>query len=105
MSSKSPDNFTSSRLELAYTGFVSVLWPSVPLVVVPRMTGLGFGIVTSMQNLGTAILPLIVAAIYTDSGDLYIRPVRAKRIELVVPEGAERLSRLTQHIIPRAGAG
>jgi len=57
---------------LAYTGFVSVLWPSVPLVVEDSKTGLGFGIVTSMQNLGTAVLPLVVAAIYTDSGDKYI---------------------------------
>lgn len=57
---------------LAYTGFVSVLWPSVPLVVEEKVTGLAFGIVTSMQNLACAIIPLIVAAIYADSGDKYI---------------------------------
>jgi MFS family permease len=57
---------------LAYTGFVSVLWPSVPLVVEERVTGLAFGIVTSMQNLACAIIPLIVAAIYTDSDSKYI---------------------------------
>ncbi len=36
------------------------------------MTGLAFGIVTSMQNLACAVIPLIVADIYTKSGDAYI---------------------------------
>ena len=36
---------------LAYTGYASVLWPAVPLVVEERMVGLAFGIVTSMLNL------------------------------------------------------
>jgi MFS family permease len=57
---------------LAYTGFVSVLWPSIPLVVDSKVTGLAFGIVTSMQNLACAIMPLIIAAIYSDSDDKYI---------------------------------
>jgi MFS family permease len=57
---------------LAYTGFVSVLWPAVPLVVEERVTGLAFGIVTSMQNLACAIIPLIIAAIYSDSNDKYV---------------------------------
>ena len=57
---------------LAYTGFVSVLWPSVPLVVEEKVTGLAFGIVTSMQNLACAIIPLIAASIYSDSNDKYI---------------------------------
>jgi len=57
---------------LAYTGFVSVLWPAIPLVVEEEMTGVAFGIVTSMQNLACAVIPLIVADIYTKSGDAYI---------------------------------
>lgn len=56
---------------LAYTGFVSVLWPAVPLVVEERETGLAFGIVTSGQNLATAVIPLIAASIYTDNNDHY----------------------------------
>ena len=36
---------------LAYTGYASVLWPAVPLVVEERIVGLAFGIVTSMLNL------------------------------------------------------
>lgn len=57
---------------LAYTGFVSVLWPAVPLVVEERLTGLAFGVVTSMQNLACAVIPLVVASIYSDSNDKYI---------------------------------
>jgi MFS family permease len=57
---------------LAYTGFASVLWPAVPLVVDDSLVGLAFGVVTSLQNLSCAIIPLIVASIYTDSGDKYV---------------------------------
>jgi len=57
---------------LAYTGFISVLWPSVPLVVEKRSVGLAFGIVTSMENLGDTVLPLVVAAIYSYSDNKYI---------------------------------
>lgn len=57
---------------LAYTAFVSVLWPSIPLVIEERMTGLAFGIAFSMQNLGCTIFPLVIAAIYSDSDDHYI---------------------------------
>lgn len=69
---------------LAYSGFVSVLWPSVPLVVEEEITGLAFGIVTSMQNLATAIIPLIVAQIYSDGGDKYIPNVEVLFIVLAI---------------------
>jgi MFS family permease len=55
-----------------YTAFVSVLWPSIPLVVETRLTGLAFGIVFSLHNLGLTTIPLIIAAIYKDSDDHYI---------------------------------
>lgn len=57
---------------LAYSGFAAVLWPSVPLVIEQRCVGLGFGIVTSVQNAGLAAFPLFVAAIYQDSDNKYI---------------------------------
>lgn len=69
---------------LAYTGFVSVLWPSIPLVVEEDITGLAFGIVTSMQNLATALIPLIVAQIYSDSGDKYIPNVELLFVILAI---------------------
>lgn len=57
---------------LSYTLFAAVIWPAIPLVVEDRLTGLGFGILTAMQNLSCTIVPLIVAAIYADSDDKYI---------------------------------
>lgn len=57
---------------LAYTGFASVLWPSIPLVVEEHITGLGFGIVMSVNNLASALVPIIVSQIYMDSGDKYV---------------------------------
>jgi hypothetical protein len=56
---------------LAYSGFASVLWPSIAMVVEERLVGLGYGIVVSIQNLGLAIFPLIVAQIYNDYGHAY----------------------------------
>ena len=57
---------------LAYTGFAAVLWPAIPLVITPKLTGLAFGIVTSALNLGCAVLPIVVAQLYIRSGDVYI---------------------------------
>jgi MFS family permease len=57
---------------LAYSGFAAVLWPSVPLVIEQRCVGLGFGIVTSVQNAGLAAFPLIVAAVYQASDNTFI---------------------------------
>lgn len=57
---------------MAYTGFAAVLWPAVPLVVEDRLTGLGFGVITSLQNLGCAVIPLVVAAIFNVSNEKYI---------------------------------
>lgn len=57
---------------LAYSGFAAVLWPSVPLVVDQRFVGLAFGVVTSIQNGGLAIFPLMVSAIYEHSDHEYI---------------------------------
>jgi MFS family permease len=57
---------------LAYSAFAAVLWPSIPLVVEPRYTGLGYGIVTSVQNGGLALFPIIIAKIANDHGGEYI---------------------------------
>ena len=57
---------------LAYSCFAAVLWPSVGLVVEQRLVGLGYGIVVSIQNMGLASFPLIVAAIYSGANDKYI---------------------------------
>jgi hypothetical protein len=56
----------------AYTAFACVLWPSVPLVIEERSTGLAFGIVTSSLNMGCAIIPLVVAFLYNQDNNHYI---------------------------------
>jgi MFS family permease len=45
---------------LAYSAFAAVLWPSVPLVCEQKFIGLGYGIVTSVQNIGLAVFPVII---------------------------------------------
>jgi hypothetical protein len=57
---------------LAYSCFAAVLWPSVGLVVEQRLVGFGYGIVVSVQNMGLASFPLIIAAIYAAANDKYI---------------------------------
>jgi len=57
---------------LAYTAFAAVLWPAIPLVVTEEMRGLAFGIGTASYNAGCAAVPLVAAAVYTHSGNLYI---------------------------------
>lgn len=69
---------------LAYAGFAAVLWPSVPLVIEQRCVGLGFGIVTSVQNAGLAVFPLIVAAIYQASDNKFIPNVEDFFVGLAV---------------------
>lgn len=69
---------------LAYTGFAAVFWPAVPLVVEEKLTGLAFGVVTSLLNAACAVFPLIVAAVYNTSGDRYIPNVELMFILLGV---------------------
>ena len=57
---------------LAYSMFAAVLWPSIPLVMEQRFIGLAYGITTALQNFGLAVFPLIIASIYTESGEEYI---------------------------------
>lgn len=62
--------FTSANAigMMIYMGFVysilvSALWPSIPYVVSQGSVGLAYGIMTSMQNTGLAIYPLITGGI------------------------------------------
>jgi hypothetical protein len=44
----------------------------VTLTVEKRLTGTAFGVITSIQNIGLALFPLLIAAIYNQSGRQYI---------------------------------
>jgi hypothetical protein len=46
------------------SAFAAVLWPSVPFTVADDKVGLGYGLVTAIQNSGLALFPLLTAAIY-----------------------------------------
>lgn len=67
---------------LAYTGFASVLWPSIPIVVEEKVTGLAFGVAMSVNNLASAVVPIIAAEIFTESGDKYVPNVELLFISL-----------------------
>jgi predicted outer membrane lipoprotein len=53
---------------LSYALFGAVLWPSVPLTVEPSLAGTAFGIINSIQNIGLAVFPLVVAEIHNQAG-------------------------------------
>ncbi|KAL7495449.1 hypothetical protein ACHAWT_003920 [Skeletonema menzelii] len=57
---------------IAYSCYAAVIWPSVPLTVDKKFTGTAFGVITSVQNIGLALFPLMIASIYKASGNTYI---------------------------------
>lgn len=57
---------------IAYTVFNAVLWPSIGMVVKGRMTGLAYGICLSLQNMGLALFPVLVAALYNASHQRFL---------------------------------
>ena len=59
----------------AYGIFTSVIWSSVPLTVEEDLIGTAFGVITSLQNTGLALTPLIVAGLYKLNGDSYLPAV------------------------------
>jgi MFS family permease len=69
---------------LSYSAFAAVLWPSIPLVVEKRLIGLAYGVCTSVQNIGLATFPLIVATIYESSGGKYLPNVEFFFMSLAV---------------------
>jgi len=48
---------------LLFSGYAAILWPSIPLVVDPKILGTAFGILTSLGNLNLSVSPLIFGAI------------------------------------------
>jgi MFS family permease len=57
---------------IGYALYSSVLWPSVTLTVDKELIGTAFGTITSIQNIGLGLFPIVVAAIYNRSGQRYI---------------------------------
>ena len=61
---------------IAYSCYAAVIWPSVPLTVDKKFTGTAFGVITSVQNIGLALFPLMIASIYKASGNSNIPNVQ-----------------------------
>lgn len=51
-----------------YGLFAAAVWPCIPLAVPEGSVGTAFGLVTAVQNLGLALIPLIVGALRAISG-------------------------------------
>lgn len=52
-------------LGLTYSLFASVIWPSISLVTSKSQVGVAFGVATSIQNFGLAVVPVFVAFVLT----------------------------------------
>jgi MFS family permease len=55
-------------LGVAYAGFVASIWPLVPMIVTEKHAGLGYGLLTSMQNTALVVVPFATAYIKSQSG-------------------------------------
>jgi MFS family permease len=58
-------------LGVAYSFYAAALWPSVAYVVDEKSTGTAYGVITAVQNIGLASVPLIVSAFNPTSADGY----------------------------------
>jgi len=54
-------------LYFVYSIFGSVIWPCIPILVKPNLQGTAYGIMTSFQNAGQFIVPLVLSQVYKAS--------------------------------------
>jgi hypothetical protein len=57
---------------LSYSTFASTIWPCVSIVTKKDLLGYAFGLITSLQNLISVLLPILVAMIYIQSNSYYM---------------------------------
>jgi MFS family permease len=62
-----PAEYVLLGLGLGYSIFASVVWPAIPAVVERRFLGTAYGLVTSCQNFGLFLLPLLVSLVLQSS--------------------------------------
>jgi MFS family permease len=53
---------------LTYAVYAASIWPTLPHIVKAHQVGTAYGVAFSIQNLGLAIIPLVVAALRNASG-------------------------------------
>ena len=53
---------------ISYSLYAAVIWPSVPLTVQSNVVGRAYGIVVVGQNIGLALIPIVIAYVHNRSG-------------------------------------
>lgn len=56
-------------LGITYSVFASTIWPTVSLICSMRLVGAAYGVMTSLQNLGLSIFPMLIAAIFASQNN------------------------------------
>lgn len=51
---------------ITYSLFASVLWPTISIITSKKLAGLAFGVASSIQNFGLALIPILVASLITN---------------------------------------
>ncbi|EAR90770.2 MFS transporter (macronuclear) [Tetrahymena thermophila SB210] len=59
-------------LGFSYAIFGAVIWPTVSYVVPSKRLGIGYGLMSSIQNLGTGLMPLIIAFIKVQGNSITV---------------------------------
>lgn len=60
---------------LGFAIYCAVIWPTIALTTELKYTGLAYGVVSSILNIGTSSFPLIVATLYENNGNEYLPDV------------------------------
>jgi hypothetical protein len=54
-------------LGVAYSIYASALWTAIPFVTTPECYGTAFGLVTTIQQIGLTVVPMLVSLTLKDS--------------------------------------
>jgi len=57
---------------VAYALYSSGLWPSISLTVPKESTGMAYGVITSIQNFGLTVCPMVAAFVYERSSQHFL---------------------------------
>ena len=103
--SQLPAQFLLIGIGIGYATFASVIWPSIPSVIGRQQLGTAYGLVTTMQNIGLFVLPLLVGLVL-DLGRRHHpavdpNPCAPPTRSLAPSPVAEHFCARARHILPR----
>ncbi|EGR31964.1 major facilitator superfamily protein, putative, partial [Ichthyophthirius multifiliis] len=61
-----------SILGLSYAMFGAVIWPTISYIIPQKRLGIGYGVMNSIQNFGTGIMPLVIAFIEINGNSMSV---------------------------------